>query len=289
MILPVSVIIPTFNRAHTIKRALDSVYSQSMQPNEVIVVDDGSMDNTATLIEKHYPNVRYLYQANTGVSHSRNRGTLLAQSEWVAFLDSDDSWHKKKLEFQYNRLLQDDAVINHTDEIWLMNNRRINPHKKHQKAGGYLFNRALELCLISPSSVIIKRDFLIDIGLFNPDLPACEDYDLWLRITCQHNVSFVDQALTYKHGGHADQLSKAHWGMDRFRIISLTNLIKSNRLTPEQEENATRILLRKSQILLNGAKKRGGETQRDQLKGWILSLPLSQSTREQLSTLPAWY
>ena len=288
MKLPISVIIPTFNRAHTIKRALDSVYDQSKLPNEVIVVDDGSLDNTSALIEQQYPRVRYIYQANSGVSQSRNRGTLAAQSEWVAFLDSDDSWHKKKLEYQYNQALADNAVINHTDEIWLMNDRHINQHKKHQKSGGYLFDRALELCLISPSSVIIKRDFLIDIGLFNPDLPACEDYDLWLRITCEHNVSFVDQALTYKHGGHADQLSKAHWGMDRFRISSLIHLLASNRLNADQAEKALNVLLKKTQILLNGANKRGGDAQKKPLKDWILSLPLAPQLKKDLSNLPAW-
>ncbi len=283
MQLPISVIIPTYNRAHTLSRALDSVYQQTSLPAEVIVIDDGSTDNTKELITTNYPKVIYHKQRNSGVSSSRNHGIKLANTPWVALLDSDDSWHQKKLSLQYERLQRDNSVLCHTDEVWIKNGKKINQHKKHKKIGGDIFNNCLHLCLISPSSVVINKELLENIGMFDPNLPACEDYDLWLRITAKHTVSLVEQQLTNKYGGHADQLSKAHWGMDRFRIRSLAKIINGGQLNSKQQRAAIAVLIDKTRILLQGAMKRGNLQHIKKLQQWLKLLNLDQQILSQIA------
>ena len=104
--------------------------------------------------------------------------------------------------------------------------------KKHAKSGGHIFRQCLPLCVISPSSVMIQRSLFDEIGLFDESLPACEDYDLWLRICARHPVLFLQEPMIIKHGGHRDQLSRRYWGMDRFRIQALEKIIDAPGLSP---------------------------------------------------------
>ncbi len=98
----------------------------------------------------------------------------------------------------------------HTDEIWIRNGRRVNARKKHGKKGGWIFQHCLPLCAMSPSSIMIHRDVFTALGGFDERLPACEDYDLWLRITARYPVLFTRQPLIEKYGGHDDQLSRKY-------------------------------------------------------------------------------
>lgn len=256
----VSVVIPSYNRAHTLARALDSVFAQTRPADEVIVIDDGSTDGTAQLIHRHYAAVIYLKQENRGVSAARNLGIEQASGEWIALLDSDDEWLPHKLATQLDLLAQrPDHPLIHSDEIWIRNGVRIKPMKKHAKAGGWIFQRCLPLCAISPSAAMIHRGLFTEIGLFDETLPACEDYDLWLRITAHHPVLYCDAALIIKHGGHEGQLSQRHWGMDRFRIRALVKSLEQSRLTEEDYRAAERMLQRKLRILLKGAHKHNNQ------------------------------
>ncbi|MAJ91817.1 MAG: glycosyl transferase [Legionellales bacterium] len=252
----ISVIIPTYNRISFIERAINSVLNQSCMVNEIIIVDDGSKDGTKQLIKKKYPQITYIYQENKGVSTARNRGIMKTNYDWVCFLDSDDAWHTNKIEIQQQKIKNNPkALICHTDEIWYQNGKILNQQKKHKKFGGYIFKRCLPFCIISPSSVIINKEVFDKIGFFDEKLPACEDYDLWLRICSKYPVSFINEALTYKYGGHSDQLSRKYWGIDRFRIIALENIIQSNTLDSIQTEEAKQELLKKIDIFLKGAAK----------------------------------
>ena len=112
------------------------------------------------------------------------------------------------------------------------------------------------MCRISPSSVIIHKDIFNKVGLFNEKLPVCEDYDLWLRIAEKFPVLYLDEKLTIKYGGHLNQLSKKYWGMDRFRIIALENIIKKNFLLKKNKLLVKKILKKKINIYLQGLKKR---------------------------------
>lgn len=253
-----SIIIPTFNRSALLKRALESIYKQTFSEYEVIVIDDGSTDDTAKMLQADFPSVKYLYQENDGVSSARNKGLKIAKGEWLAFLDSDDEWLSSKLEKQIAILkLTPDAKICHTEEIWVRNGVRVNQMKKHKKTGGWIFPQCLPLCAMSPSSIVIHRSVFDEVGEFDTSLPACEDYDLWLRITAKYPVLYVEEPQIKKYGGHEDQLSQKHWGMDRYRIKALQKIIAGDRLSLENKQQAITMLLKKSKIFQQGAIKRG--------------------------------
>ena len=254
----ISVVIPTLNRINTLQRALDSVINQTYKAAEIIVVDNGSSDGTLKFLREQYPKITILTENKIGVSSARNKGIKKSINQWIALLDSDDAWHPKKLEIQTSMLdsaLKEYNLI-HTDEVWFRNNKHINQMKKHKKQGGYIFERCLSLCCISPSSVLFKKNILDKVGLFDESLPVCEDYDMWLKICSSEEVLFAQDKLTYKYGGHKDQLSKSYWGMDRFRIKSIENIIKNFDLTYKQKKQAKKELIKKLKIIINGAFKR---------------------------------
>jgi len=258
----ISIVIPTFNRIGSLPRALDSALNQTYQPSEIIVVDNGSSDGTTKLLRERYPSIRLLIEKKLGVSAARNKGIRHSKFQWIALLDSDDAWDKTKLEKQKNALAssQDHFRLVHTDEIWIRNGNKFNQMKKHQKFGGDIFNNCLSLCCISPSSVLINKNIFKEVGYFDESLPVCEDYDLWLKICSQEKILFINQKLTLKYGGHKDQLSKTYWGMDRFRIKSLENLILNYKLKPDQKINAIKTIVKKLKIIVNGAYKRNNSS-----------------------------
>lgn len=253
----VSVVIPTYNRSALLQRAVSSVLRQTGVSLELIVVDDGSTIDTRACLEPFKDQLILHCQTHQGVSVARNAGIALASAPWIALLDSDDEWEPNKLQQQMQALrASPDHCICHTNERWVRDGVFVNPMKKHIKKGGWIFNDCLPLCLVSPSSVVIHRSVFDRVGLFDPSLLACEDYDLWLRITLHYPLLYLEQPLTIKYGGHDDQLSKAHWGMDRFRVKSLMSIIDNETLTREQREAVVNVLQKKLTILHAGAKKR---------------------------------
>jgi glycosyltransferase involved in cell wall biosynthesis len=254
----VSIIIPTFNRKTLLRRALQSVYQQSYSSFEVIVVDDGSTDQTKEMIISDFPLVRYFYKSNQGVSAARNLGLDHAKGEWLAFLDSDDEWLPKKLENQINLLKsRSEYKICHTNEQWVRHGVKVNQMKKHKKTGGWIFPQCLPLCAMSPSSIMIQKSVFADIGHFDTRLSCCEDYDMWLRVTAKYPVLFIEEPQIIKYGGHDDQLSKKYWGMDRFRVQALQNILSNDDLNEENRQKAIAELLKKCRIIQQGAEKRG--------------------------------
>jgi len=268
----ITVVIPTFNRVTLLERALDSVLAQTLPANEVIIVDDGSMDSTVSTVKSRYSEddlsiIHFIEQENQGVSAARNTGITAATHEWIALLDSDDVWHEDKLEKQIQALKNaPEYLICHSDEIWIRNGLRVNQMNKHKKTGGYIFHQCLPLCVISPSAVIIHRIIFDEIGLFDETLPACEDYDLWLRICSRYPVLYIDEKLITKHGGHDDQLSHKHWGMDRFRIQALDKIISESKLNDSDRDAAVKMLKHKINIYLAGAEKHGNTRHVDEFK-----------------------
>jgi glycosyltransferase involved in cell wall biosynthesis len=259
----ISVVIPTFNRAHVLPRALNSVLAQTLLPAEILVVDDGSTDATEAVVrrrsgEETMPPIRLLTGPEIGVSAARNLGIRESSRQWIALLDSDDAWAPEKLERQFQALQREPELrVCHTDEIWIRDGKRVNPMKKHAKHGGHIFEECLALCCISPSSVLIHRSVFDDVGLFDEDLPVCEDYDLWLRVTSRYPVLLVDEKLTIKYGGHPDQLSHKLWGMDRFRLRALEKVLTTGDLDAEMRRAAEATARHKLKIYLQGARKRG--------------------------------
>ena len=262
----VSVVIPTFNREDFIKECVVSVLRQSKKPDEIIVVDDGSTDNTWYILEalgfsdsdENKNSLRYMFQRNKGVSAARNLGIKAAKYKYIAFLDSDDLWLEKKLEKQISSLESHPACfrLSHTNEIWIKNGVRVNARLKHEKSGGDIYSKCLKLCCISPSSLLVDRSVFQDFGLFDEMLPACEDYDFWLRFCAFEEVHFLDEPLLIKNGGHHQQLSKQHWGMDRFRVFSLEKILRDQNLSETKRQETIKELILKLQILIDGGRKR---------------------------------
>lgn len=254
----VSVIIPTFNRSKWVSEAVDSVLHQTLKPREIIVVDDGSTDDTADVLDGYGDAIRVLrLKENRGVSAARNRGIEAACCRYVAFLDSDDLWLPRKLEDQINHVRKHPEIrIHQTDEIWIRNGVRVNPGRRHRKPEGWIFEPSLHLCLISPSAVLIERRLFDEVGLFDERYPACEDYDLWLRITCRYPVGLLPKALIVKRGDHPDQLSRLPV-LDKYRIESIRNLLQSGLLTDVQYQAAVDVLRQKCAIYATGCRKRG--------------------------------
>ncbi|MBU2521270.1 MAG: glycosyltransferase [Proteobacteria bacterium] len=253
----VSVIIPTYNRGWAIKEAVDSVLAQDFTDFELIVVDDGSTDNTQDILNSYKEDIIVLHQGNKGVSAARNRGIASASGQYIAFLDSDDLWLPQKLSTQVDFFnANPEALICQTEEKWIRNGIFVNPKKRHRKLSGNIFEQSLYLCLVSPSAVMMKRSLFEKAGMFDETLSACEDYDMWLRVSCRYPVYLIDTPLIIKRGGHADQLSRTS-GQDRYRIQSLKKIIESNLLTDEQTMSALKVLKEKCAIYANGCLKRG--------------------------------
>ena len=257
----ISVIIPTYNRCDLLKRAINSVIKQTITPKEIIIVDNGSTDQTYQMVSSLFPEINYFIEKKRGVSAARNKGILESKSKWIAFLDSDDTWKPTKLEKQmeFSIFNQDKYRIIHTDENWYRNKKFLNQLKKHKKSGGNIFKNCLQLCCISPSSVVLKKQIFEEYGLFDENLEVCEDYDMWIRITSKEEVGFLDSPLVLKYGGHSDQLSKKFWGMDRFRIKSLEKNLKNEHFSKSQKINVLDTLIEKLTIVSDGALKRGNK------------------------------
>ena len=253
----VSVIIPVYNRAKPVTRAIDSVLKQTRPPLEIIVVDDGSTDETPDILRQYGSKIKIIRQAHRGVSAARNRGIRSSRGQWIALLDSDDEWLPKKLamaeEFHH---AHPEYLIFQSEEIWIRKGKRVNPKKKHRKYGGWIFKQSLPLCIVSPSAVIFHRSLLEQVGLFDESFPVCEDYDLWLRVAKKFPVGLDERAGIIKYGGHEDQLSHQYWGMDYFRVLAMEKHVNDAHLASDLKEALLKEILSKLNVLLTGYKKR---------------------------------
>lgn len=259
-----SVIIPTFNRLNFLKEAIDSVLTQSYATLELLIVDDGSTDGTAEFVASLNDRVRTFNQPNHGPSAARNFGIRQARGEFIAFLDSDDLWLPDKLKTQIDFMHRNPrAVVCYTDEIWIRKGVRVNPRKKHAKHSGWIFEKCLPLCIVSPSSVLMRRSFFDQVGFFDEGLGACEDYDLWLRASLYFPFYLLPEKLIVKRGGHADQLS-AQWGLDVYRLRALLNILNSPLLPASKQERVRQEIISRCGILEIGFRNRGKIEQADQ-------------------------
>ncbi len=255
---PIAVIIPTYNRRWSLSRCLDSVFNQSLAPTEILLIDDGSTDATEHILTPYIDKgLRYLKQNHCGVAAARNWGVSQSTSPWIAFLDSDDEWHPDKLKTQWDfHLNHPESKISQCREIWIRKGKRVNPPRHLEKMGGDLFEMSLENCMITPSSVLIKRTLFEEFGGFDEDFLTCEDYELWLRLTAKHSVLLIENYLLTRYGGHEDQLSAKYPVMDLYRIEAQLKLLESQSLSRSQADLCHKILLQKLKIVDNGARKR---------------------------------
>jgi glycosyltransferase involved in cell wall biosynthesis len=260
---PISVIVPTYNRVQFLGRALSSIANQTLKCAEIIVVDDGSTDGTSELLETFSPNsgmvLNILNQPHQGVASARNMGIAAAENDIIAFLDSDDHWHKRKIEIQFRSFADNpDFQISHTREKWLRRGVHLNQKKKHMPGHGNIFPQCLQLCAVGMSTVMVRKELFEQVGSFDEYLHCCEDYDLWLRVSCKHSFQLIDRPLTVKEGGREDQVSYMYRiGMDRMRIYSIRKLLDSGNLNEEQTCLALHEFNRKCTVFGNGCIKHG--------------------------------
>ncbi len=255
----VSIIIPTFNRGYCLQKAIDSVLTQTYPYFELIVVDDGSEDNTAKLVKSYGSDIVYIKQRNRGPAAARNTGVQAAHYKLLAFLDSDDWLAENKLEVQIRALQENPSyLISHTQEIWYRNGLILKQKIRHKKNDGNIFIQSLELCAVSMSTVMIHRKIFERYGLFDEEYPCCEDYEFWLRVSAEQKFLLVDRPLTLKDGGRDDQVSSLYRvGMDKYRIQAILKILASGALTEEQKGAAQAELQRKCMIYGSGCIKHG--------------------------------
>lgn len=271
----ISVIIPTFNRASVLLRAVESVLNQSYSHIELIIVDDGSTDETELLLAPYIVNhrVRYHKCINSGVAAARNKGAALANGDWIAFLDSDDEWLEDKLSEQMDFLKKHPHInIVYTDEIWVRNNVVVNKKNHHQKMGGWIFSDCLNQCLIAPSSVLLAKKLFDETKGFDESFVVCEDYDLWIKISSKNEVGFVRKMLIKKYGGHSDQLSTRYFAMDSFRIKSMQNLLRDMSLSQAYKAQIIEMIKQKGEILIKGYLKHENIRAAEEMKLVLASL-----------------
>lgn len=258
----ISVIIPSYNRCRYLEQATRSVIGQTLAPTELIVVDDGSTDDTREMVaavvrESPFP-IRYVRQENRGAAAARNTGIRAARGDVLCFLDSDDRFVPEKLARQYARLRGSSRRVAHTGERWYRRGVLLNQKRRHRPPDGDIFRASLRMCLVGMSTVMIRREVFAQHGLFDESLPCCEDYDFWLRVGAAERFLFVDEPLTVKNGGRPDQLSVIHrQGMDRYRIRSLVRLLEGTALSPVQRALTLAELKRKCGIYGRGCLKHG--------------------------------
>ncbi len=274
----ISIIIPTYKREHTLKRAIDSVFSQSYKNFELIVVDDGPTNETKSLVTSYDRTMTLLqHTTNQGVSCARNTGIFASRGDYICFLDSDDEWLPHKLETQIGLIKKKDYRLVHGEEIWMRRGQRVNPKKIHQKYGGWIFERCLSRCLISPSSVMIERKTLLEFRGLDESFPVCEDYDLWLKMTSRYEVGFVEKPLIIKYGGHSDQLSRKYKAMDYYRVLALNNIKNDPFLTSEQKLLVAEEIRKKATILIAGYIKHNNTQHLQEIREILERISLSFS------------
>jgi glycosyltransferase involved in cell wall biosynthesis len=277
----VSIVLPTYNRRPFLEQAIESVVNQTFTKWELLVVDDGSDDESWEVVRKFQDRrIHYIFQRNQGVSRARNTGIQLSRFPWICFLDSDDSWEPTKLHRQIEVLkCHPQYRVIYTDETWIRNGRRVNPKKIHRKYHGWIYHRCLPLCIISPSSVLMERSIFQRIGPFDVDFPVCEDYEMWLRISSRYPIFFLQEPLIVKVGGHADQLSRSLWGLDRYRIQAMIKTYSSGNLKPQQAVWTARQIAEKARILASGFtnRKKMVEAQKYQemVQTWSKKAPIA--------------
>jgi glycosyltransferase involved in cell wall biosynthesis len=191
----VSVIIPTYNRAAYLQKALQSVKEQTYQCLEIIVIDDGSTDDTGKMLENYGGQLSYFYQENRGISGARNAGIKRARGEFIAFLDSDDYWLPDKTAQQLALFKQHPEyglVAARCASIRLDGSYR---EKNRPGRSGWVLEDLFKANFIRTSAAMVKQECFKNIGLFDEELRECEEYDLWLRIAAQYPMGFINKSL----------------------------------------------------------------------------------------------
>ncbi|MBL8816497.1 MAG: glycosyltransferase [Planctomyces sp.] len=227
----VSVVIPCFNGAEDVAGAIDSALAQQNCEVEVIVINDGSSDETANVLNRYGDRIRTVHQENRGLPKTRNLGIELALGEWVAFLDHDDLWMPDKLQKQLEGATTEDAGVVYTNTLNFGDSDRVDSlrHVPDQMPQGDLFEALLMDNFLVTSSLMVRRTILDSVGRFTESPVMAEDWDLWLKIAAAgHRFVPVREPLT-RYRWRAGSFSKHYDRMRRYRELALHRALASAR------------------------------------------------------------
>lgn len=224
----VSVIIPTYNHGEFIEEAIGSVLAQTYRNLEVLVIDDGSTDQTFETLKRFQGRLRYVFQENQGVSSARNRGIRMAWGDFIAFLDSDDAWLPEKLELQMEILMQNPSVglvgcgvlfvdsSGGVEKEWIP--------KDYAGQEEFLEELRVRNVFFNPSCAVLRRDCFDRVGLFKERLRFGEDWDMWLRVAKTDQTDFVRKPLVkFRRHAHSKSYKKV-----KIMKSDITEIIESH-------------------------------------------------------------
>lgn len=205
----VSVVIPTYQLARYVGEAVASVLAQTHPADEIIVVDDGSTDDTQAVLAPYQDRVRVVQQANAGVSNARNRGARESNGELLAFLDADDVWEPRKLEVQLDRLAsRPDAVASFTEALFVDDATGRTTHVRYRNDPDMVATLLVAGCVIgNNSSVVVRHDVFTEVGGYDPRMSQSADWDLWLRLAARGPFDLVSEPLV-RYRVHASSMSR---------------------------------------------------------------------------------
>lgn len=286
----VSVIIPTYNSAAMVQEAIGSVLAQTYADLEVVVMDDGSTDDTESVVRRFGDRVRYFKQENQGVSAARNAGINKSLGDYVAFLDSDDLWLPEKLSAQIP-LLEADPTLGLVYCDWSVVSREALLQSSYLKdlpaASGYVFDELIQSGFILTSGVVLRRGCLDDVGAFDKSLAIAQDYDLWLRISYRWKIQLVNRCLFTKRslkGSLSSNLKKT--ALERIALYQKT-LKELQDMSPRSRK------LVRHQLALNywdvGYDEFDGLALREARKNFMSSLTYDWTSAKVLAYLAATY
>lgn len=201
----VSAIIPTYNYANYLPEAIESVLKQTFMDIEVIVVDDGSTDNTPQIVKKYLTNplVHYIRKKNGGQASAKNRGIIESKGKFIAFLDADDIWFPRKLEKQMPLFSDPKVGVVYSKRILIDEQGREKPFEHPKLYRGNVLNQIFINNFVCFSSSIIRTECFKKYGNFDESLPMAIDYDLWLRIGVNYHFDNVNEPLVKYRFGHS--------------------------------------------------------------------------------------
>jgi glycosyltransferase involved in cell wall biosynthesis len=243
-ICEVAVIIPCYNAASCLARALDSALAQTLRDSRIFVIDDGSTDQTDAVLRSYASRIVRASQPHAGQAAARNHGIRLSNSPYVAFLDADDEWLPEKLERQIEILKRDPQIgLVYSDCSTSGTGPDAGSHfaRVGIQPSGRVFERFLDSCNVFTPTVIVRRECLEDVGVFNESLPVCEDFNLWLRIAAKWKVAVIPEVLAIRHR-RAGSLSLTTGAVVSFdsSIASFMHVMQANPHLSQSERHALR-------------------------------------------------
>jgi glycosyltransferase involved in cell wall biosynthesis len=203
----ISVIMPTYNCAKYIAESVISVTNQNYPNIELLVINDGSSDNTDEVLQSFMSNIRYFKTKNKGVSAARNLGITMARGNWIAFCDADDIWFPEKLKTQFNNL--DGNLWSYTNSFYMGSAYKLGAKRSDMSelVKGDIFKSLALENVITTSSVLISKAVLDKLGGFDETLPALEDWQLWLLVAKNHSISLINEPML-NYRVHAESTSR---------------------------------------------------------------------------------